>query len=110
MLLPSLPPKKILKLQDNDEFLAHRMRSLTFFCEGLVTNPFLRHDNLWRGFMTEGAPIPTARDVLLEEGDNLGYNKWVQALEEREAPGNAGTVFYSPPLFFTLCPFSPQTP
>jgi len=30
MLIPSMPPKKILNMTDNEEFLAHRMRALVF--------------------------------------------------------------------------------
>ena len=50
IFVPQLPAKKLINNTDS-EFIKERMQGLTLFCEGIVMNPFLRHDSTFRSFM-----------------------------------------------------------
>jgi hypothetical protein len=83
ILVPKLPPKKAvssLSASDtNNPFVKERTCGLSYFCESLVENPFLRFDNSWKNFMR-------SQSTGSEDGDNIGDKMLQEALQQLEVP------------------------
>jgi hypothetical protein len=64
IFVPMLPAKKLMNNTDS-EFIKERMQGLTLFCEGIVENPFLRHDQNFRDFMDMSSKDGNVGEAML---------------------------------------------
>jgi hypothetical protein len=88
LLIPALPPKKMMGNQDH-EFVKARMRGLTLFVEALACNPFLMSDSTFERFVSHGDGVEVSMDA--DDPNNVGFQKWIEFLGTFALPTDADT-------------------
>lgn len=86
MLIPSLPPKRVVG-NNNQVFVKSRMRGLQIFVSALGCNPFLMSDSIVREFLTPDGDVPPS------EEQNVGFQNWTAFLQNFPMPESPEVQF-----------------